>query len=927
MSAPLVTYRLQLNSELGFAAAAALAPYLRRLGITHVYTSPILKARPGSMHGYDIVAHDALNPELGNSAELDAMVAAFSGAGLKVLLDFVPNHMGVGGADNPLWLDVLEWGPESAYAGWFDIDWEPHRGYLHDKLLVPVLGDQYGIELDAGKLRLALDESAGELAVWAYEHHKLPICPLTYGDVLGSGHPTLERLGDEFGALAQWKPQIGRRATELKRELAAAARSENGVREALTAALERVNGPDDDGVRRALDALIAKQYWRAAHFRVAGDDINYRRFFNINDLAGLRIELPHVFEHVHALVLALAGNRDIDGLRIDHIDGLLDPEAYLRRLRAALERAGVPDCYVVVEKILARGEALPSSWPVDGTTGYEFAAAALQVLLDPAGEAPLTHLYRELTDERASFAEVVHEAKLKIMRNDMASEVNVLARDAARVARQNPRTADFTHGLLRTALREVMASFPVYRTYVDASGRYTDTDMRHLGEALAGARRRAPDIDASVFGFLGRLLSGKLVEAPRSGFSRVAALRCALKFQQLSGPIMAKGLEDTAFYRYNRFIALNEVGSDPQRIGRRIEEFHSLNAARAESYPRALSATATHDTKRGEDSRARLAVLAELPGEWADCVHTWRRLLRGTEPADAPPDVNDEYYFYQSLLGAWPPELCDASELDERVLAAFKERLCGALRKAVREAKRNSSWAAPDERYEDSLLRLVDAALEPRPDNEFLAAFTPFASRIARLGALVSLAQLALKLTAPGVPDIYQGCELWDFSLVDPDNRRPVDFAQRATLLEAIDEELARDRARVFAQWLQCWQDGRVKLAVTRTLTKLRAREPELFSAGVYAPCEVTGPRADEVVAYFRRREHRAVLTAVRRFPVRAEQSRGWHGTRIRLPPEADGAVDVFTGRSARGTALDAEMLFETLPIAVLAPPDADAEA
>jgi (1->4)-alpha-D-glucan 1-alpha-D-glucosylmutase len=928
MTAPLVTYRLQLNAALGFTAAAELASYFERLGITHVYTSPILKARPGSTHGYDIVAHDALNPELGNSAELDGMVAAFSGAGLKVLLDFVPNHMGVSGADNPLWLDVLEWGPESEYAGWFDIDWEPHRGYLHDKLLVPVLGDQYGIELDGGKLTLKFDEAAGELAVWAYEHHKLPICPLTYGDVLGNGHPTLERLGDEFGALAQWKPQISRRATELKRELAAAVRREQDVRDALDAALERLNRPDDDGVRRALDALIAKQYWRAAHFRVAGDDINYRRFFNINDLAGLRIELPHVFEHVHALVLALLANGDIDGLRIDHIDGLLEPEAYLMRLRAALESVGMPDCYVVVEKILARGETLPASWPVDGTTGYEFAAATLQALLDPAGEAPLTLLYRELTDEREPFAEVVHAAKLKIMRNEMASEVNVLARDAARVARQNPRTADFTHGLLRTALREVMASFPVYRNYVDASGRYTETDMSHLGEALAAARRRrAPDVDASVFTFLGRLLSGKLVEGPRSGFSRVAALRCALKFQQLSGPIMAKGLEDTAFYRYNRFIALNEVGSDPQRIGRGVEEFHALNAARAESYPRGLSATATHATKRGEDSRARLAVLTELPGQWAECVRSWRRQLRGAEPEGTPPDVNDEYYFYQSLLGAWPPELCDAPALDEGVLAAFKERLHGAMLKAVREAKRNSSWAAPDEQYEGSVRRLVDAALEARPDNAFLAAFAPFASRIARLGVLVSLAQLALKLTAPGVPDIYQGCELWDFSLVDPDNRRPVDFAHRAALLAAVDEALARDRTEAFAQWLLHWQDGRVKLAVTRTLTKLRAREPEMFGAGEYVPCEIIGPRADEVVAFCRRHERRVVLTAVRRFPVRAERSRGWHGTRIRLPQEAEGVIDVFTGRRAHGAALDAEALFETLPIAVLAPPDANAEA
>ena len=927
MSAPLATYRLQLNSELGFATAASLAPYLQRLGISHVYTSPVLKARPGSMHGYDIVAHDALNPELGVAAQFDAMVAAFAGAGLKVLLDFVPNHMGVGGADNPLWLDVLEWGQESAYAGWFDIDWEPHRGYLHDKLLVPVLGDQYGIELDAGRLELKLDEAAGELAVWAYDHHKLPICPLTYGDVLGSLHPELERLGDEFGALMQWKPQVARRAAELKRALASAIRGEEGVRDALVDALARVNRPDDDGVRRELDAVIRKQCWRAAHFRVAGDDINYRRFFDINDLAGLRVELPEVFEHVHGLVLVLVGGRVVDGLRIDHVDGLLEPAAYLTRLRTALARVGAPDCYVVVEKILARGEVLPPSWPVDGTTGYEFAAAALQVLLDPAGEAPLTRLYRELTDEREPFAEVVHQAKLKIMRNDMASELNVLARDAARVARQNPRTADFTHGLLRAALRELIASFPVYRTYVDAAGRCTETEMKCLGEALAGARRRAADLDSSVFAFLARLLSGKLVEAPRSGFSRVAALKCALKFQQLSGPIMAKGLEDTAYYRYNRFIALNEVGSDPQRIGWSVEEFHELNAARALSSARGLSATATHDTKRGEDARARLAVLAELPGEWAERVRAWRRQLRGAEPADAPPDVNDEYYFYQSLLGAWPPELCDSRELDAAAVSALKERLRGAMLKAVREAKRHSSWAQPNERYENALLGLLDAALAPSSGNEFLAQFAPFASRIARLGVQASLAQLALKLTSPGVPDIYQGCELWDFSLVDPDNRRPVDFAHRSTLLEAVDAELARDRERAFAQWLRRWQDGCVKLAATRTLLKLRSREPELFAEGEYAACKVSGPRADEIVAFVRRRGARVAVTAVRRFPVRAERSRGWQGTRIKLPPEAEGSLDVFTGRVVPGAALDPDVLFATLPIAVLAPPDTDGEA
>jgi (1->4)-alpha-D-glucan 1-alpha-D-glucosylmutase len=760
---------------------------------------------------------------------------------------------------------------------------------------------------------LKLDEAAGELAVWAYDTHKLPLCPLTYGEVLGDLHPTLENLGDEFGALREWRPQVARRAAYLKRTLAAAARDDAEVRGALAAAVERVNRPDD-GVRRALDGVIAKQYWRAAHFRVAGDDINYRRFFNINDLAGLRIELPEVFEHVHGFVLELLRKGVIDGLRIDHIDGLLEPRGYLERLRRTLAEAGVPDCYIVVEKILARGETLPESWPVSGTTGYEFGSEVLQALVDPASEAPLTRLYRHLTDEREPFAEVVRAAKLKIMRNEMASEVNVLARDAARVARQNPRTADFTHGLLRTALRELIAGFPVYRTYVDGAGRCTKADLEHLGEALAAARRYAAELDPSVFAFLARLLTGKLVEAPRSGFSRTAVLRCAMKVQQLSGPIMAKGLEDTAFYRYHRFIGLNEVGGQPQRIGGTVDEFHAANLERARRWPHGLSATATHDTKRGEDSRARLAVLTEVPEDWAQQVAGWRQILRGAAPHDGAPDANDEYYFYQSLLGAWPAELCDSGALDERALAAFGGRLRAAMIKAVREAKRHTTWAAPDERYEAAVVALVENALGSSP---FLGQFVPFASRIARLGVHSSLVQLTLKLTAPGVPDIYQGTETWDLSLVDPDNRRRVDFAHRAMLLESVDEGLEGDRVRMLAQWLREWHDGRIKVATMRVLLALRARAAELFASGVYEPCAVTGPRADELIAYVRRHERNFVVTAVQRFPVRAERAREWRGTRIRVPGAADGLVDVLTGRTVSGD-LDPAELFTTLPVAVL---------
>jgi (1->4)-alpha-D-glucan 1-alpha-D-glucosylmutase len=912
------TYRLQLNARFGFSQAAAIAPYLARLGVSCVYTSPILKARPGSLHGYDIVAHDRLNPELGDDAEFAAMVDAFHAAGLGILLDFVPNHMGVGGADNPLWLDVLEWGSESAYAGWFDIDWEPHRGYLHEKLLVPVLGDQYGIELDAGKLKLKLDEAAGELAVWAYDTHKLPICPIAYGDVLGDDHLVLERLGNEFAALRDWRPQVGRRAAELKQKLATALRGDELVRAALATSLAALNRRDDDGVRRALDTLIQKQHWRAAHFRVAGDDINYRRFFNINDLAGLRIELPEVFEHVHRFVLELVGRGSIDGLRIDHIDGLLEPRQYLRRLRAALETAGKPDCYLVVEKILGRGEALPESWPVQGTTGYEFANLALRTLVDPAGERPLSRLYRELTDEREPFTKIVHDAKIAIMRNEMASELNVLARDAARIARQNPRTADFTHGLLRTALRELIASFRVYRTYVDADGNCTETDLSYLDEALATARRAAPEIDPSVFAFLAGLLSGKVVEGPRSGFSRVAVLKFAMKFQQLSGPVMAKGLEDTAFYRYYRFVALNEVGGEPDRFGCGADELHAALAERERRWPHGLSATATHDTKRGEDARARLAVLSELADDWSVEVREWRRILRGLEPT-APPEPNDEYYFYQSLLGAWPAELCATERVSAAALDELAKRLKLALTKAMREAKRHTNWASPDARYEASLLEIVDAALAPTADNAFLARFAPFARRVARLGVRSSLAQLALKLSAPGVPDIYQGADAWDLSLVDPDNRRPVDFAAREERLAAVERALRGDRVAAFERLLGGWHDGGIKLAVTRVLLELRARERDLFASGEYVPCEAHGPRADEILAFLRRRGDRAVLTAVQRFPARAERRDGWHGTRLRVPGRIADGRDALTDRVIHGGAeIDPAVLFTPLPIAVI---------
>ena len=911
---PRATYRLQFHKDFGFEKAARIAPYLARLGVSHVYSSPWLKARPGSSHGYDIVDHHALNPELGTQAEFDQMVAAFEGNGLRQILDFVPNHMGVGGADNPLWLDVLEWGQNSAYAGWFDIDWQS------DKLLVPFLGDQYGTELYAGKLELKFDEQDGSFAVWAYGTHKLPICPLDYSRILGDDHAELERLGDEFANLREWRPQVVRRARELKTELARSVRANSALREAASEAVARFNGlAGEEETWRALNDLIANQSWRAAHYRVAAEDINYRRFFNINDLAGLRMELPEVFEHAHSLVLRLLAKGTLDGLRIDHVDGLLDPKEYFNRLRVhAADSPAAEPFYLIVEKILAYHESLREDWAVDGTTGYDFTNLVLGLLIDPAGEEAVTRTYTDFTGDRTAFSEVVRDSKLRIMHSEMAGELNVLAREATRVARQNPKTADFTQTVLRRAIRQVVACFPVYRTYTDSEGKPTEEDRRDLDWAVEQARAHEPDIDPSVFDFLYGLLSGDLVRQGHSGFSRHSVLRLAMGFQQYSGPVMAKGLEDTAFYRYNRFVALNEVGGHPEHFGVTISSFHKASTQRAARWPRAMLTTSTHDSKRGEDTRARLAVLAEIPEEWARQVESWSRILRarrGDIEAKAPPDRNDEYLFYQLLAGTWPAELIgNGPELEPAALQPYAERLKGAMRKSMREAKVHTTWTSPNAVYEDAVLAFVDAAVAQEPRG-FLAAFLPFEERLARLGVHNSLTQTVLKLTAPGVPDTYQGAELWDLSLVDPDNRRPVDYDVRAHLLDGLDGVSMREL-------LGCWQDGAVKLSVISKILALRAAEPEVFARGEYEPLMAEGPKSPCICAFARHSNTRGILVMTSRFPARLEAEPGWSGTTVPLPAQVGAtARNILTGGglTVRAGAVHVETALDGLPVAVFA--------
>ncbi len=909
---PRATYRLQFHAGFGFRDATALAPYLGRLGVSHVYASPYLKARPGSTHGYDITDHHALNPELGTEADFAAMVGAFKREGLGQILDFVPNHMGVGGSDNPLWLDVLEWGADSAHAGWFDIDWDPDRRYLLNKLLVPFLGDQYGVELKAGNLALKYDADDGTFAVWAYDTHKLPICPLHYDRVLGHADPGLDRLSDLFSDLPMWRPQVAERALALKAELAALLREDETSR---TAVEEQVSALNADW--RALDALIQEQFWRVAYYGVAGDDINYRRFFNINDLAGLRMELPEVFRHAHSRIVPMIEDGTLDGIRLDHVDGLLDPKRYFTDLRAASSRP----FYLVIEKILAAHEQLREDWPVEGTTGYDFTNLVLGAMIDPAAEERFTETYKSFTGLVTPFEQIVRDCKIRIMENEMASELNVLGRDAGRIARQNPMTADFTRNILQRAIKQVVAHFPVYRTYIDMDGTQEAADRRDLDWAIARARRADRTIDPSVFDFLHGVLSGEVVAKPRSGFNRIAVLRFAMKLQQYSGPVMAKGLEDTTFYRYNRHVALNEVGGEPDRFGIALPAFHKANALRAKNWPHSMLGTSTHDTKRGEDTRARLAVLSDLPDEWTRLVTTWSRLLRarrGDLDGTAAPDRNDEYLLYQLLVGSWPVELLEST--DEAALETYGKRLSGALEKSMREAKLHSGWTAPDTAYEDAMQSFARDALDTGRGG-FGTSFLPFVQRVARLGVQNSLIQVVMKLTLPGVPDIYQGCEFWDLSLMDPDNRRPVDYALRQDALSELSRRLG-DReahAALMADLMGSWQDGRIKLAVTALLLDLRRTLPALFADGSYEPLPVDGAKAERVIGYGRSHGSDQVLVLVARYPGQRDADPDWDDATVTLP---EGHwIDVLGGAAFEGgDRIPLGQVFGVLPVLVLQP-------
>ena len=909
---PRATYRVQLNGGFTFNDLTAIVPYLAALGISHVYCSPYFRARAGSAHGYDVVDHNSLNPEIGSRQDFDRLITELRAQGMSHILDIVPNHVGVMGSDNAWWMDVLENGQASIYADYFDIDWNPVNAALADKVLVPVLADPYGEVLERGDLELRFERELGSFAIH-YHEHRMPLDPRTYPRILDAvleieRNEELEKLRRLFGALPDRRGSTPDRLAERNRDkeahkkaLSELVAASSGLAGALDRALAQLAGtPGDPASFDPLHELLESQAFRLAYWRVASDDINYRRFFDVNDLAALRVDNEAVFEATHRLVLELIGSGALDGLRIDHADGLYDPLGYFRRLTDRIAQTtattgGSHAVYLVAEKITASFERLPADWPVHGETGYHFANVVNRLLVDAAGKGRMGRTYRSFIGEPRQWPDIAYDCQHRVLRMSLASELNTAANLLARIAQDDRRTRDFTLGNLWRALAEVIACFPVYRTYVTET--VAESDRRYIDWAVAAARRRSSSIQQPVFDFV---RSALLLELPAPTESARARMRrFAMKFQQITAPITAKGIEDTALYRFNRLVSLNEVGGEPVIFGSTVAAFHTDAKYRAKHWPHEMLTTSTHDTKRSEDVRARISVLSEVPAVWRQAVNRWRRMNRtrrrevGGMPAPSP---DDEYLLYQTLIGTWPLE-----DPDEAGLDAYRQRIEAYMLKAAREAKAHTSWAAANPEYEDALVQFIRATLERREGNLFLGDFCALNRRIVRFGLLNGLSQTLLKLTAPGVPDVYQGNELWDFSLVDPDNRRPVDYAVRRRLLGSLatDAADAAAGARALAGNVA---DPRCKLFLHVRILELRRRDPELFERGEYLPLKVTGPRAAHLCAFARRLEGRLALVLAPRLYLKLMGAAGvdenrqdpplgpevWADTAVQLPPGPD---------------------------------------
>jgi (1->4)-alpha-D-glucan 1-alpha-D-glucosylmutase len=966
---PVTTYRLQLHKDFTFDAAAAVVRYLAELGITDLYTSPILQAAPGSVHGYDVIDYGTINAELGGAEGFERLSAAVRDAGLGYVLDIVPNHMGLG-SGNALWLDLLENGPSAHAAKFFDIEWHPVKEELADKVLVPVLGDRYGAVLERGEIQLELQEGSFRIR---YYDHLFPVSPRSYGQILGYRLDELEKQLGRSEALDELKSILfvlehlpsrhekdpvrqeeRRREKEVvKRRVATLCASSAAVRKHLEENVRIFNGtPGKPRSFDLLDKLLDAQAYRLAHWRVSSEEINYRRFFDINSLAAVKMEDPEVFEHAHRVPLQLLAQGKVTALRIDHPDGLAYPRRYFRllqetrilqRARARAEQRGVPweeiepsvrneleqtrdprlarPLYVVAEKILGRTERLPANWALAGTTGYDFLNSVNGIFVARDNAEKLQKIYARFIHGEIDFRELVYQKKKLILYTAMASEMNLLARQLNRISEGNRWTRDFTLYALRSALIEVIACFPVYRSYIEEPGHVDERDRNYILDAVACAKRRNPTENASIYEFIADILLQKFA-AYVAESERPAQHAFALKLQQALGPVMAKGLEDTAFYVYNRLVSLNEVGGEPEHFGNTVEAFHEQNRLRAEQWPRSMLATASHDTKRGEDIRVRIDALSELPDDWRKTAVAFARRTEGLRrevDGRHAPDRNEQMLLLQTLIGAWP------MKGDE--LPSLRDRLVQYMIKAAKEAKTNTSWIQEDQRWEDALRAYVEGLFALPPRHPLWKGLQPFAQRVAEIGMHNSLSQLVLKIASPGVPDFYQGTELWDFSLVDPDNRRPVDYPLRKRLLDELRAS-SLSRAELARELYESWHDGRIKLFLTHEALQARKTYPDVFAGGGYVPLSPEGSRAASLCAFARTGANGTAAVAV------APRLIGSLLNGAQLPPEKFSGTyvpvpmlepesvlrDAFTGEdrmlSERGLAVD--QLFSTLPVALL---------
>jgi len=939
---PTCTYRLQFNRRFTFGNAREIVAYLHELGVSDVYASPYFQASPDSLHGYDITSHNKLNTAIGSRADYETWIAQLKAHNMGQVLDFVPNHVGIANDHNAWWMDVLENGPSSQYAPYFDIEWQPLKTDLRNKVLLPILGDQYGRVLERGELRVGFEEGTFYVL---YGDRRLPIAPGTYRYILEVALENLAEYKDDvFYAELQsiltaleYLPKrtetdpkrIAERTREkeiIKRRLDRRCAEAPQVQQAIEKALAQINGnPGDQRSFDKLDELLNSQSYRLAFWRVAAEEINYRRFFDVNDLAAIRVELPEVFDAIHRLVLELVSQGAVTGLRIDHPDGLYLPREYFAKLQQRSAKAlgiGLPRdgraIYMTAEKILTGSETLRKEWPVHGTTGYDFANQVVQLQVDPSAETAITKTFHRFIGHSVPFGHLVYAKKLLVMKLALANDVDVLANMLDRLSERNRWYRDFTLEALSRTVRETIACFPVYRTYVEPGQPVSEEDRQIVERAIAAAKRRNPAMEESIFNFLSDVL---LLRSPQDldADGRAAHAQFVLKFQQTTGPVMAKGLEDTVFYIYNRLPALNEVGGEPQQFGISVEVFHERNQDRQRDWPATLLATSTHDTKRSEDVRARMVAISEIPEQWRRSLQRWgtsnRRWKRTINDSEAP-DANEEYLLYQTLLGTWP--MNDNGEPEPVPSPDYIDRIQAYMTKALKEAKINTSWIQPNEDWDAAMHNFVARILDSSPRNKFLPNFLPVAKEVIQLGAINSLTQTLLKLTSPGVPDIYQGSEIWDYSLVDPDNRRPIDYDLRREMLQSLSSATPKEL-------MQAWPNGRIKMFLTQRLLRFRREYSDLFESGEYLPLQTSGTFAECCISFARRLDDNWIAIIAPRLSSRVgfpPIGESWQDTAIELPEtlELEKAHDLFNCRpvSVRDRQLKLAKALAVLPLGVI---------